>query len=89
MIKNLKSKFEDYTEREYLELVSTLFDGSYGSEAEHDDIFETIINTSEHPNACDVLCHPEQDVEDSPQGAIDVFKTWRAANGKPGFKAEE
>ena len=84
----LKSKFEDYTEHEYLTLVSSLFEGHYSSEDEHDEIFEHIISTSEHPNASDVLCHPEEGVEDSPHGAVSIFKQWRAANGKPGFKPE-
>lgn len=86
---NLKTRFEDYTEREYIELVSILFDGSYSSEDEHDSIFEIIISTSEHPSASDVLCHPEDGVEDSPFGVVTVFKEWRAANGKPGFKPEK
>jgi hypothetical protein len=84
----LKNKFEDYTEREYLILVGSLFDGDYSSEDEHDNIFENIISTSEHPTASDVLCHPEEGVEDSPNGVVNIFKQWRAANGKPGFKPE-
>jgi hypothetical protein len=89
MNKNLKARFEDYTEREYIELINSLFEGDYSSEYEHDRIFETIISTSEHPNASDVLCHPEEGVEDSPIGVIGIFNEWRAANGKAGFKIEE
>ncbi|MDQ0122377.1 hypothetical protein J2W17_001322 [Pseudomonas lini] len=84
----LKSKFEDYTEHEYLTLVSSLFNGTYSSEEELDNIFENIISTSEHPHASDVLCHPEKGIEDSPHSVVNVFKQWRAANGKPGFKPE-
>jgi hypothetical protein len=86
---NLKTKFEDYTELEYLTLVSSLFEGTYSSEEEQDNIFENIISTSEHPTASDVLCHPGDGIEDSPHGAVRIFKQWRAANGKPGFKSEQ
>jgi hypothetical protein len=84
----LKTKFEYYTEHEYLILVGSLFEGNYSSEDEHDNIFENIISTSEHPTASDVLCHPKKGVEDSPNGVVNIFKQWRAANGKPGFKPE-
>jgi hypothetical protein len=84
----LKNKLEDYTESEYKALIQRLFEGNYSSEAELDEIVETIVNTSEHPSRSDVLYFPEEGVEDSPEGVLNTIKTWRAANGKPDFKTE-
>lgn len=85
----LKNKFEDYTETEYLSLISRLFQGDYSSETEHDAIVENIVSTSEHPNGTDIIYYPENGVEDSPDGALNAIKQWRATNGKAGFKVEE
>jgi hypothetical protein len=83
-----KKKLEDYTESEYKTLIQRLFTGDYTSEAELDEIVETIVNTSEHPNGSDVMYYPSAGAEDSPEGVLNTIKTWRVANGKPGFKAE-
>jgi hypothetical protein len=85
---NFKNKFEEYTESEYISLINRLVEGDYSSEREHDDIVENIVRTSEHPNGTGVLYYPEEGVEDSPEGVLKSIKTWRAANGKPGFKPE-
>ena len=86
---NFKSKFEEYTESEYISLISRLIKGDYSSEKEHDAIVYNIASTSEHPNGTGILYYPEEGVEDSPEGVLKAIKTWRAANGKPGFKSEE
>lgn len=85
---NFKNKFEDYTESEYISLINRLVEGDYSSEREHDDIVENIVKTSEHPNGTGILYYPEEGVEDSPEGVLKAIKTWRAANGKQGFKPE-
>jgi len=83
-----KDKFEDYTESEYIAIIDRLVQGNYSSENEHDDIVDNIVSTSEHPNGTGILYYPEEGVEDSPAGVLKAIKDWRAANGKPGFKAE-
>jgi hypothetical protein len=85
---NLKDKFEEYTESEYVRLIDRLFQGGFSSEEEHDAIVDNIVCTSEHPNGTGVLYYPEEGVEDSPAGVLKAIKDWRAANGKPGFKPE-
>lgn len=84
----LKNKFEEYTESEYMGLINRLFQGGFPSEEEHDSIVDNIVNTSEHSNGTGVLYYPEEGVEDSPAGVLNAIKTWRIANGKPGFKPE-
>jgi hypothetical protein len=86
---NLKDKFEEYTESEYVRLIDRLFQGGFSSEEEHDAIVDNIVSTSEHPNGTGVLYYPEEGVEDSPAGVLKAIKDWRAANGKPGFKPEQ
>ena len=85
----LKDKFEEYTELEYIALIDRLVQGDYSSEKEHDEIVDNIVSTSEHPNGTGILYYPEEGVEDSPDGVLKAIKTWRAANGKPGFKPEQ
>lgn len=85
---NLKDKFEEYTESEYVSLIDRLFQGGFSSEEEHDAIVDNIVSTSEHPNGTGVLYYPEKGVEDSPAGVLKAIKDWRTANGKPGFKTE-
>ncbi len=85
---HIKTKFEDYTESEYLSLINRLIEGDYTSEREHDKIVDLIVSTSEHPKGTDILYYPDKGVEDSPRGVIKAIKEWRLANGKPGFKAE-
>ncbi len=85
---NLKDKFEEYTESEYMSLIDRLFQGGFSSEEEHDAIVDNIVSTSEHPNGTGILYYPEEGVEDSPAGVLKAIKAWRAANGKPGFKPE-
>ncbi|QXF33158.1 bacteriocin immunity protein [Photorhabdus luminescens] len=82
----LKSKLEEYTETEFLELISMIFEGKYPSEAEHDAIVNNIVRVSEYPGGTDLLYYPEDGIEDSPEGVLKVVKEWRAINGKPGFK---
>ncbi|NDK99590.1 bacteriocin immunity protein [Photorhabdus bodei] len=82
----LKSKLEEYTETEFLELISMIFEGKYSSEAEHDAIVNNIVRVSEYPAGTDLLYYPEDGIEDSPEGVLKVVKEWRARNGKPGFK---
>jgi hypothetical protein len=85
---NCKSKFEEYTEFEFLSLINRLFEGEYSSEEEHDAIIDNIVSTSEHPNGTDILYYPEEGVEDSPEGVLKAIKIWRTVNGKPGFRTE-
>lgn len=85
---NLKNTLEEYTEDEYLDLIECLFEGNYSSEHEHDAIVENIVITSEHPDGTGILYDPGESVEDSPAGVLNAIKTWRIANGKPGFKTE-
>ncbi|KPW50429.1 MULTISPECIES: bacteriocin immunity protein [Pseudomonas syringae group] len=83
----LKNKLEDYTEAEFLEFLNKIWAIDVSSEEEHDKLIEHFSKITEHPQGNGLIFYPEASVEDSPQGVITVVKNWRAANGKPGFKA--
>lgn len=82
----LKDKFEDYTEVEFLELLKKIWHADVLSEAEHDKLIEHFSKVTEHPQGNGLIFYPAEGIEDSPAGVLKVIKEWRAANGKPGLK---
>lgn len=88
---NLKPRFEDYTQAEFLAFVRLFFknDSPLEGSAYVDwkcrmmDHFETI---TEHPDRSDVICFPPAGADRSAEGIVQRVMEWRAANGKPGFK---
>ncbi|GLR08027.1 bacteriocin immunity protein [Mixta theicola] len=83
----MAKKYSDYTEKEFLELIISVYRGGFKSEGERDAIVYEIVNASEHPDRTDILFYPSG--EDSPEGVLKTIKEWRAKNGKPGFKQVE
>lgn len=83
----LKSKFEEYTEAEFLALLKKIWAINASSEVEHDALIEHVAKITEHPEGNGLIFYPKVGVEDSPEGLIKEVKEWRAANGKPGFKS--
>ncbi|EKN3725092.1 TPA: bacteriocin immunity protein [Yersinia enterocolitica] len=81
----VKYKLEDYTESEFIELISTII-ADEGFEGELDSLLEHFIQVSEHPSGSDLIYYPEDDVGNSPEAILAEIKKWRAENGKPGFK---
>ncbi|MFF7862584.1 MULTISPECIES: bacteriocin immunity protein [unclassified Pseudomonas] len=87
----LKQSLSDYTELEFLELVSDLYEdrtGLSGVALENHRIESVLLfeKLTEHPDGSDVIYYPPQGADASPQGVVNRVKAWRAANGKPGFK---
>lgn len=82
----LKGKFEDYTESEFLELVTKICMVEVKSEKEHISLVRHFGKITEHPQRYGVIYYPDPEMEESPQGIVNFIKNWRAANGKPGFK---
>jgi len=87
----MKQRLSDYTEPEFLALVSDLYEdrtGLSGADLEKHRI-ETVLlfeKLTEHPDGSDVIYYPPEGADNSPQGVVNRVKAWRAANGKPGFK---
>ncbi|MBX8577208.1 bacteriocin immunity protein [Pseudomonas cichorii] len=90
----IKSKFEEYTEHEFLEFLKVLFAPPGDLTKDEFDrrtlqLIEHFEQVSEHPACSDLIFYPEADQEDSPEGVLKSVKEWREKNGKPGFKATE
>lgn len=88
---DLRPRIEDYTETEFLTLVTLLFrnDSTLQGRA-YEKLVDGVINhietISELPDAFRVICFPAEGEDDSPEGVVNRVKEWRNANGKPGFK---
>lgn len=88
-----KEKLEDYTEAEFLAFLGEFFHQTSGLKGQkleeyRDRLLEHFESITEHPGRSDVIFYPEEGQEDSPEGILKEVKEWRAANNKPGFKAE-
>ena len=81
-----RKKFEEYTEREFLEIVNKLSSDEILSAEKLDAIADHVVDASEHPFGSDVLFYPDPSEPDTPERVVEIFKKWRAENGKPGFK---
>ncbi len=82
---DLKSKLEEYTENEFIELISRIISDE-GTEEEQDALLEEFIKITEHPSGSDLIYYPKNGADDSSEGILKTIKEWRAKNGKPGFK---
>jgi len=78
-----KKKLTDYTENEFLDFVSKLFDVDNTTEAEDIKNILAFKRLTEHPDGSNLIYYPS---EDSPEGVVQEVKEWLQANGKQGFK---
>lgn len=83
---NNKKSISDYTEQEFLALVSRIYNAE--EETEEEDVNNLLVfeRLCEHPDGSDLIYYPREGREDSPEGVVKEVKEWRQANGKPGFK---
>jgi hypothetical protein len=86
-----KTKLEDFTEEEFLNIVRSIGDKPQGlTEKQHANYFSAQIRyfeeITEHPSRSDLLFYPREGAVDSPEGILNEVKDWRERSGKPGFK---
>jgi hypothetical protein len=81
----MKKTISDMTEKEFLDFIVALSEGDYPSEEADIEAVLEFEKISEHPAGSDLLFYPEPGKESSEAILIEI-KTWRAANGKTGFK---
>ncbi|MBO9550021.1 bacteriocin immunity protein [Pseudomonas sp.] len=82
----MKNSICDYTEAEFLIFVKKIYSGDYPSDQEHINAMLAFERITEHPSKSDLFAFPEAGKE-SPEAIVIEVKSWRAENGKPGFKA--
>lgn len=84
----IKPTLPDYTEHEFIQFLEELFKADTAPTDTRADLllfhFRKIIG---HPAGADLIYHPQPGADTSPQGITQTLKTWRAANGLPGFKS--
>ncbi|WP_060493254.1 MULTISPECIES: bacteriocin immunity protein [Pseudomonas] len=86
---NQKNSISEYTELEFLEFINSIMNPPDDlSEHELDARIMKFKLLTEHPNGSDLIYWPEADGLDTPEEIVRIIKKWRAANNKPGFKAE-
>ena len=78
----------DYTEAEFLEFLNKISRSDYTTEKKLIRAVLLFDELTEHPDGADLIYYAESDEDSTPEAIIEKVKTWRAANGKPGFKAE-
>jgi len=80
----LKSNISDYTELEFIELISAIDNAT--SEEARGELVEHFNTLVPHPAGSDLLFYPEEGADDSAEGVTKVVREWLASHGLPGFK---
>ncbi|PSV26292.1 colicin immunity protein [Photobacterium sp. GB-27] len=85
----MKSKIQDYTESEFVELMDLIFKENT---AFNDDKLDTLLEKfellTEHPDGTDLIYYPDNEANCSPEGITKIIKEWRKSQGLPLFKVE-
>lgn len=89
----IKSKLEDYTEKEFLRFLQEFFEDTdtnrlTGSDLDRymDKLVSHFESVTEHPRGSGVLFYPLPGQDDSPEGVLKEVKRWRTEQGLPGFR---
>ncbi|MEX6373958.1 bacteriocin immunity protein [Providencia hangzhouensis] len=82
----LKNNITDYTESEFLKLLTIICNADTASEEEQIKFVTHFEKVTEHPRGSELIYYPEDGADDSPVGILKTVKEWRAKNGKPSFK---
>ena len=81
----VKNSLSDYTETEFIKLLQRIIENG-ASEEEENELVHRFNTLCGHPAGSDLIFYPEDDADDSAEGITQTIKSWRAANGLPGFK---
>ena len=84
----MKKIISDYTEAQFASFIQdTLVANSSGASDEvMADLLDQFCEIADHPAGTDLIYYPEEGADNSAEGITQTVKTWRAANGLPGFK---
>ncbi|MDR9890972.1 bacteriocin immunity protein [Pseudenterobacter timonensis] len=90
LIDNEKT-ISDYTESDFIELLSNFFENKYGLNAKDfrkfiDDLQLHVVKISQHPLGNGLIFNTPDEIECSPLGIFKEIKKWRASQGLELFK---
>ncbi|EGP6251780.1 bacteriocin immunity protein [Escherichia coli] len=93
LIDNEKT-ISDYTESEFIELLSNFFENKHGLNAEDfrrliDELQLHVVNITRHPLGNGLIFNTPDEIECSPLGIFEEIKKWRMSQGLPLFKDSE
>lgn len=81
-----KHLIEEYTEQEFLDLVSAIFqEGSSPSDKKRISLLAEFRRLVEHPEGTDLIYYSSTE-HCTPHAVTRIIKEWLEQNGKPGFK---
>ncbi|EKQ4521942.1 bacteriocin immunity protein [Escherichia coli] len=90
LIDNEKT-ISDYTESDFIELLSNFFENKHGLNSKDfrkfiDDLQLHVVNITQHPLGNGLIFNTPDEIECSPVGILEEIKRWRKSQGLPLFK---
>ncbi|HAT3901694.1 bacteriocin immunity protein [Citrobacter koseri] len=84
-------KISDYTESEFIALLSNFFENKHGLNARDfgkfiDDLQLHVVKVTQHPLGNGLIFNTPNDIECSPLGIFKEIKKWRVSHGLELFK---
>lgn len=88
---NNDKKISNYTEAEFISLLSNFFENKEGLNAKDfgaliDDLQFHVSEISQHPLGNGLIFNTPDEIDCSPQGIFEEIKKWRKSQGLPLFK---
>ncbi|NMY39394.1 MULTISPECIES: bacteriocin immunity protein [Pseudomonas] len=84
----IKTKYEDYTAHELVELFTQIWGLNCITEEKHSALVEHFLTITEHPDGLQLTVYIEAGIAKDPRDVIRIVNEWRLAHGKPGFKTQ-
>ena len=89
-----KERIENYTEKEFLDLLGEIRNDTRTEKSLKGDELENyiisvvnhFIRITEHPAKGDLIFYPEKRGDDEPENILKIVKEWRRSQGLPLFK---
>ena len=86
----MKSSISEDTEDQFISFMQEIFKANKGAPDEVlDPLLDEFERITEHPAGSDLIYYPEEGADNSAEGITHTIKSWRAANGLPGFRPHE
>jgi len=81
------ANISDFTEAEFIGFIKNIrVVNKGGTDEALGELLEQFSQLVGHPDGYDLIFHPEPGADNSAEGVTQTVKTWREANGLPGFK---
>ena len=84
----MKTIISEYTESEFLKLVTDICQVNTFNEDEHSRLVAHFCDVVEHPDCSDLIYYPDNEMDSTPERIVEIVKIWRKSQGLPLFKAE-